>query len=162
MPPQLVLGPHDELVTNRKPREPAMLPLTSTTASLIGSLQSIIVIISISIIIIIIITINIVIIIINNQQHKNVTVLSLWETTQTLFWASLGLISLDNFELAGIKVLFNVILPIVDHKQKLKKKKQEFTRFWGLVMFGTFSIINIIVLLNLLIAMMNHSYQVLR
>ena len=27
------------------------------------------------------------------------------ETTQTLFWASLGLISLDNFELAGIKVI---------------------------------------------------------
>ena len=43
---------------------------------------------------------------------------SLWETTQTLFWASFGLIDLDNFELAGIK---------------------EFTRFWGLCMFGSFS-----------------------
>jgi hypothetical protein len=65
---------------------------------------------------------------------------SLWETTQTLFWAAFGLIDLDNFELSGIK---------------------EFTRFWGLIMFGTFSIINIIVLLNLLIAMMNHSYQLI-
>ena len=64
----------------------------------------------------------------------------MWETTQTLFWASFGLIDLDNFELAGIK---------------------EFTRFWGLVMFGSFSVINIIVLLNLLIAMMNHSYQLI-
>ena len=44
--------------------------------------------------------------------------LSLWETTQTLFWASFGLIDLDNFELSGIK---------------------EFTRFWGLCMFGSFS-----------------------
>ena len=65
---------------------------------------------------------------------------SLWETTQTLFWAAFGLIDLDNFELSGIK---------------------GFTRFWGLIMFGTFSIINIIVLLNLLIAMMNHSYQLI-
>merc|ERR1719367_1760100 len=65
---------------------------------------------------------------------------NLWETTQTLFWASFGLIDLDNFELAGIK---------------------EFTGFWGLVMFGSFSVINIIVLLNLLIAMMNHSYQLI-
>ena len=66
--------------------------------------------------------------------------LSLWETTQTLFWAAFGLIDLDNFELSGIK---------------------EFTRFWGLIMFGSFSLINIIVLLNLLIAMMNHSYQLI-
>ena len=28
---------------------------------------------------------------------------SLWETTQTLFWAAFGLIDLDNFELRGIK-----------------------------------------------------------
>ena len=65
---------------------------------------------------------------------------SLWETSQTLFWAAFGLIDLDNFELTGIK---------------------EFTRFWGLIMFGSFSLINIIVLLNLLIAMMNHSYQLI-
>ena len=70
----------------------------------------------------------------------NTNFFSLWETTQTLFWASFGLIDLDNFELAGIK---------------------EFTRFWGLSMFGSFSVINIIVLLNLLIAMMNHSYQLI-
>jgi transient receptor potential cation channel subfamily C len=65
---------------------------------------------------------------------------SLWETSQTLFWAAFGLIDLDNFELTGIK---------------------EFTRFWALIMFGSFSVINIIVLLNLLIAMMNHSYQLI-
>ncbi|XP_023336908.1 transient receptor potential-gamma protein [Eurytemora carolleeae] len=65
---------------------------------------------------------------------------NIWETSQTLYWASFGLVDLDNFELTGIK---------------------EFTRFWGLLMFGTFSIINIIVLLNLLIAMMNHSYQLI-
>jgi len=65
---------------------------------------------------------------------------SLWETSQTLFWAIFGLIDLDNFELTGIK---------------------EFTRFSGLLMFGSFSVINIIVLLNLLIAMMNHSYQMI-
>ena len=65
---------------------------------------------------------------------------SLWETSQTLFWAIFGLIDLDNFELTGIK---------------------EFTRFSGLLMFGSFSVINIIVLLNLLIAMMNHSYQLI-
>lgn len=65
---------------------------------------------------------------------------SLFETTQTLFWAVFGLIDLDNFELAGIK---------------------SFTRFWGMLMFGTYSVINIVVLLNLLIAMMNHSYQLI-
>ena len=66
--------------------------------------------------------------------------ISLWETSQTLFWAIFGLVDLDNFELTGIK---------------------EFTRFFGLLMFGSFSVINIIVLLNLLIAMMNHSYQLI-
>ena len=65
---------------------------------------------------------------------------SLWETSQTLFWAIFGLVDLDNFELTGIK---------------------EFTRFFGLLMFGSFSVINVIVLLNLLIAMMNHSYQLI-
>lgn len=65
---------------------------------------------------------------------------SLFETTQTLFWAVFGLVDLDNFELAGIK---------------------SFTRFWGMLMFGTYSVINIVVLLNLLIATMNHSYQLI-
>lgn len=65
---------------------------------------------------------------------------NLFETTQTLFWASFGLIDLNNFELTGIK---------------------EFTRFWSLLMFGTYSIINVVVLLNLLIAMMSDSYQVI-
>lgn len=65
---------------------------------------------------------------------------SLFETTQTLFWAAFGLIDLDSFELDGIKI---------------------FTRFWGMLMFGCYSVINIVVLLNLLIAMMNHSYQLI-
>ena len=39
------------------------------------------------------------------MDHCKNYIHSLWETTQTLFWASLGLISLDNFELAGIKVI---------------------------------------------------------
>lgn len=65
---------------------------------------------------------------------------NLFETIQTLFWASFGLIDLQNFELTGIK---------------------EFTRFWSLLMFGTYSIINVVVLLNLLIAMMSDSYQVI-
>jgi len=67
-------------------------------------------------------------------------IFSLFETTQTLFWAVFGLVDLNNFELAGIK---------------------SFTRFWGMLMFGTYSVINIVVLLNLLIAMMNHSYQLI-
>jgi len=74
-----------------------------------------------------------------NQQDL-LSIYSLFETTQTLFWAVFGLIDLDNFELAGIK---------------------SFTRFWGMLMFGTYSVINIVVLLNLLIAMMNHSYQLI-
>lgn len=69
-----------------------------------------------------------------------VLVFSLFETTQTLFWAVFGLVDLDSFELDGIKI---------------------FTRFWGMLMFGTYSVINIVVLLNLLIAMMNHSYQLI-
>ncbi|OTF80222.1 transient receptor potential-gamma protein-like protein [Euroglyphus maynei] len=40
---------------------------------------------------------------------------NLFESTQTLFWATFGLIDLDNFELTGIK---------------------SYTRFWGLLMFG--------------------------
>lgn len=67
-------------------------------------------------------------------------IFSLFETTQTLFWAVFGLVDLDSFELDGIKI---------------------FTRFWGMLMFGTYSVINIVVLLNLLIAMMNHSYQLI-
>ncbi|KPM02148.1 transient receptor potential-gamma protein-like protein [Sarcoptes scabiei] len=65
---------------------------------------------------------------------------NLFESTQTLFWATFGLIDLDIFELTGIK---------------------SYTRFWGLLMFGVYCIINVAVLLNLLIAMMNHSYQLI-
>ncbi|KAG1682258.1 Transient receptor potential-gamma protein [Nymphon striatum] len=65
---------------------------------------------------------------------------NLFETSQTLFWASFGLIDLDNFELTGIK---------------------GYTRFWGLLMFGCYSVINIVVLLNLLIAMMSTSYNII-
>ncbi|UYV75645.1 TRPC1 [Cordylochernes scorpioides] len=63
---------------------------------------------------------------------------NLFETSQTLFWASFGLIDLDSFELTGI---------------------QEYTRFWGMLMFGSYSVINIVVLLNLLVAMMSNSFQ---
>ena len=74
------------------------------------------------------------------QLFKKIIYCSLFETTQTLFWAVFGLVDLDSFELDGIKI---------------------FTRFWGMLMFGTYSVINIVVLLNLLIAMMNHSYQLI-
>ena len=62
---------------------------------------------------------------------------SLFESSQSLFWASFGMIGLEAFELTGIK---------------------SYTRFWGLLMFGSYSVINVIVLLNLLIAMMSNSY----
>jgi Ion transport protein len=64
----------------------------------------------------------------------------MFETSQSLFWASFGLVDLVSFELAGIK---------------------SFTRFWALLMFGSYSVINIIVLLNMLIAMMSNSYQII-
>ncbi|KAM7361813.1 transient receptor potential protein-like isoform 1-T4 [Cochliomyia hominivorax] len=65
---------------------------------------------------------------------------NLFETSQSLFWASFGLVDLVSFDLAGIK---------------------SFTRFWALLMFGSYSVINIIVLLNMLIAMMSNSYQII-
>ncbi|KOC68495.1 Transient-receptor-potential-like protein [Habropoda laboriosa] len=65
---------------------------------------------------------------------------SLFESCQSLFWASFGGIGIESFELTGIK---------------------SYTRFWGLLMFGSYSVINVIVLLNLLIAMMSNSYAVI-
>ncbi|KAK9680688.1 Transient receptor ion channel II [Popillia japonica] len=65
---------------------------------------------------------------------------NVFETSQSLFWASFGLVNLENFELTGIK---------------------SYTRFWGLLMFGSYSVINIIVLLNLLIAMMSNTYAII-
>ncbi|KAJ8868615.1 hypothetical protein PR048_030153 [Dryococelus australis] len=65
---------------------------------------------------------------------------NMFETSQSLFWASFGLVDLMNFELTGIK---------------------SFTRFWAMLMFGSYSVINIIVLLNMLIAMMSNSYQII-
>ena len=65
---------------------------------------------------------------------------SLFESSQSLFWASFGLMDLSVFEMSGIK---------------------SYTRFWGMMMFGTFSIINVVVLLNLLIAMMSNSYTLI-
>lgn len=65
---------------------------------------------------------------------------SLFESTQSLFWASFGGIGVDHFQLTGIK---------------------SYTRFWGLLMFGSYSVINVIVLLNLLIAMMSNSYAII-
>jgi transient-receptor-potential-like protein len=64
----------------------------------------------------------------------------LFESSQSLFWASFGAVGIDNFELTGIK---------------------SYTRFWGLLMFGSYSVINVIVLLNLLIAMMSNSYAII-
>ncbi|CAD7088934.1 unnamed protein product [Hermetia illucens] len=65
---------------------------------------------------------------------------NLFESSQSLFWASFGMVGLENFELEGIK---------------------SYTRFWGLLMFGSYSVINVIVLLNLLIAMMSNSYAMI-
>ncbi|XP_076249512.1 transient receptor potential-like isoform X2 [Calliopsis andreniformis] len=65
---------------------------------------------------------------------------NLFESCQSLFWASFGGISIESFELTGIK---------------------SYTRFWGLLMFGSYSVINVIVLLNLLIAMMSNSYAMI-
>ncbi|KAF4526037.1 hypothetical protein B566_EDAN000831 [Ephemera danica] len=65
---------------------------------------------------------------------------NLFETSQSLFWASFGMVDLMSFELTGCK---------------------SFTRFWALLMFGSYSVINIIVLLNMLIAMMSNSYQII-
>nr|XP_023013242.1 transient receptor potential protein-like [Leptinotarsa decemlineata] len=65
---------------------------------------------------------------------------NLFETSQSLFWASFGLVDLISVDLTGIK---------------------GFTRFWALLMFGSYSVINIIVLLNMLIAMMSNSYQII-
>ncbi|GJQ82376.1 TRPL [Trypoxylus dichotomus] len=65
---------------------------------------------------------------------------NVFESAQSLFWASFGLVNLENFELTGIK---------------------SYTRFWGLLMFGSYSVINIIVLLNLLIAMMSNTYAII-
>lgn len=64
----------------------------------------------------------------------------MFESSQSLFWASFGAVGIENFELAGIK---------------------SYTRFWGLLMFGSYSVINVIVLLNLLIAMMSNSYAII-
>ncbi|XP_053984630.1 transient-receptor-potential-like protein isoform X1 [Hylaeus volcanicus] len=65
---------------------------------------------------------------------------SVFESCQSLFWASFGGIGIESFELTGIK---------------------SYTRFWGLLMFGSYSVINVIVLLNLLIAMMSNSYAMI-
>ncbi|XP_063978910.1 transient-receptor-potential-like protein [Diachasmimorpha longicaudata] len=65
---------------------------------------------------------------------------NLFESCQSLFWASFGGIGIDSFALTGIK---------------------SYTRFWGLLMFGSYSVINVIVLLNLLIAMMSNSYAMI-
>lgn len=64
----------------------------------------------------------------------------MFESSQSLFWASFGAVGIENFELTGIK---------------------SYTRFWGLLMFGSYSVINVIVLLNLLIAMMSNSYAII-
>ncbi|RZF48962.1 hypothetical protein LSTR_LSTR003038 [Laodelphax striatellus] len=65
---------------------------------------------------------------------------NVFEATQSLFWASFGMVGIDTFDLTGIKT---------------------YTRFWGLLMFGSYSVINVIVLLNLLIAMMSNSFAMI-
>ncbi|KAF7285043.1 hypothetical protein GWI33_012349 [Rhynchophorus ferrugineus] len=65
---------------------------------------------------------------------------NVFESSQSLFWASFGMVDLESFELTGIKT---------------------YTRFWGLLMFGSYSVINVIVLLNLLIAMMSNSFAMI-
>lgn len=76
----------------------------------------------------------------NKSNIYSIINYSLFETSQSLFWASFGLVDLATFDLTGIK---------------------SFTRFWALLMFGSYSVINIIVLLNMLIAMMSNSYQII-
>lgn len=71
------------------------------------------------------------------ETFNTIAIFSLFEASQTLFWASFGLINIDDFQLTGIKA---------------------YTRFWALLMFGSYCVINIIVLLTLLIAMMSNSY----
>jgi hypothetical protein len=73
----------------------------------------------------------------SNVEHE---ISSVFESSQSLFWASFGMVDLGSFELTGIKT---------------------YTRFWGLLMFGSYSVINVIVLLNLLIAMMSNSYAMI-
>lgn len=63
---------------------------------------------------------------------------SLFESLQTLFWGTFGLIDLQTFQIY---------------------KRHTFTMFVGLLMYGVYSSIMIIVLLNMLIAMMSNSYQ---
>ena len=65
---------------------------------------------------------------------------SLFQITQTLYWAFFGLVDLDAITLI---------------------EKHSFTEFAGRVMFGVYSYITVIVLLNMLIAMMNNSYQII-
>ncbi|XP_064099738.1 transient receptor potential protein-like [Macrobrachium nipponense] len=80
----------------------------------------------------------------NPKQGRSCTIWrrfsNLFETSQSLFWASFGLVDLTNFELTGIK---------------------SFTRFWSMLMYGSYNVINVIVLLNLLIAMMSNSYTII-
>lgn len=65
---------------------------------------------------------------------------SLFQITQTLYWAMFGLVDLDAITL------------VEDHG---------FTEFAGRMMFGVYNYLTVIVLLNMLIAMMNNSYQII-
>ncbi|KAB7497888.1 Transient receptor potential protein [Armadillidium nasatum] len=62
-----------------------------------------------------------------NDKSENINLridyLNLFETSQSLFWASFGLVELEKFDLEGLG---------------------SFTRFWALLMFGSYSVINII------------------
>ena len=90
---------------------------------------------------------------------------SLFESSQSLFWASFGLMDLSNFELTGVKSY--VRLTNIENCQLYNYGKWLFlllplqTRFWGMLIFGSYSVINVVVLLNLLIAMMSNSYALI-
>ncbi len=72
------------------------------------------------------------------SNNSLIVFFSLFESLQTLFWGTFGLIDLQTFQIY---------------------KKHTFTMFIGLLMYGVYSSIMIIVLLNMLIAMMSNTYQ---
>ncbi|XP_050543532.1 transient-receptor-potential-like protein isoform X2 [Daktulosphaira vitifoliae] len=65
---------------------------------------------------------------------------NLFESIQTLFWTGFGDVSIENFDLPGMK---------------------PYTRFCALLIFATYLVINVTILLNLLIAMMSNSYSII-
>ncbi|XP_069826042.1 short transient receptor potential channel 4-like [Dendropsophus ebraccatus] len=73
-------------------------------------------------------------------EPQNNAFSTLFETLQSLFWSTFGLIDLYVIKL---------------------KPNHTFTEFVGGAMFGSYNVISLVVLLNMLIAMMNNSYQII-